>query len=280
LRAAFDCARANNYKGACEHAQAAVDLATEERTKGYFKQELAEYMHHLDPARAQEIQLSAIESNRRLTKPIGGIAYSRLDAPAAGQAQAAVLYMSKFLEGNDLIVWVNGLLEDLTWGVDHTADFEASLRDLGSFLGFGSQRPEQEIGRGPDNLWAIGGLRYFVIECKSGATSTTISKSDCNQLIGSMSWFTNTYDATCSPVPVIIHPSRRFSKQAAPLAEMRVVDNDRLKTLKERVRNYAKALSHGKAYKDRNRVKDLLLHFDLSAPKVLDAITVKFQLET
>lgn len=237
-------------------------------------------MHHLDPARAQEIQLSAIESNRRLTKPIGGIAYSRLDAPAAGQAQAAVLYMSKFLEGNDLIVWVNGLLEDLTWGVDHTADFEASLRDLGSFLGFGSQRPEQEIGRGPDNLWAIGGLRYFVIECKSGATSTTISKSDCNQLIGSMSWFTNTYDATCSPVPVIIHPSRRFSKQAAPLAEMRVVDNDRLKTLKERVRNYAKALSHGKAYKDRNRVKDLLLHFDLSAPKVLDAITVKFQLET
>jgi hypothetical protein len=188
--------------------------------------------------------------------------------------------MGRFLEANDLLVWVNGLLEDLTWGLEQTTGFEASMRDLGSFLGFGSQRPEQEIGKGPDNLWATGELRYFVIECKSGASSPTISKGDCNQLIGSMSWFTNTYDATCNPVPIIVHPARRFHKQAAPLPQTRVVDKDRLAKFKERVRSYAKAVSQGKAYKDRERVKHLLLHFELSGPKILDKMTVGFQHET
>ncbi|WP_108683608.1 DEAD/DEAH box helicase family protein [Methyloceanibacter sp. wino2] len=277
LRAAFDAARSGNYKAACEHAQKAVNSATQAETKAYYKQQLAEYMHHLDPAKAQEIQLSAVEANRRLTKPIAGIGYTKLEAPAAGQAQAATLYMSKFLEGNDLLVWVNGILEELTWEDENSKEFEAAVRDLGAFFGFGSQRPEQEIGKGPDNLWALGELRYLIIECKSGATSPQISKADCNQLIGSVSWFKNTYDPACTGVPVIIHPSKTFQKDAAPLPEMRVVDEDRLEKFKDTVRKYAIALSNGKAYKDKAQVKDLLVHFELTGAQIIQTMTVAYK---
>jgi hypothetical protein len=80
----------------------------------------------------------------------------------------------------------------------------------GAFLGFGSHRPEREIGKGPDNLWAVGGLNYLVIECKSGVTAAQISKTDCNQLIGSVSWFTL---LGSDPMPT----SRRFELYEAVL---------------------------------------------------------------
>ncbi|WP_457348965.1 hypothetical protein [Sphingomonas sp. UYP23] len=66
--------------------------------------------------------------------------------------------------------------------------------------------PEDDYGKGPDNLWSLGGLNYLVIECKSGATSAkAISKHDCNQLTGSMIWFGKQYDNACSVTPVMVH---------------------------------------------------------------------------
>jgi hypothetical protein len=56
-------------------------------------------------------------------------------------------------------------------------------------------------------LWAIGSLRYLVIECKSGVTSDRIRRSDAAQLAHSMSWFTERYDQTCRATPVMIHPA-------------------------------------------------------------------------
>jgi len=197
LREAFDSARVQQFDVACDRVQDAVNVTTDKRAKGHLLQQLGEYMHHVDQARAQEIQLSAVKANSRLTKPIAGVSYAKLAPLAQSQAARAAKFMEKFLEANDLLIWVNGLLEDFSWGEEGSKRFETAVRDLGAFLGFASQRPEDETGRGPDNLWAVGGLRYLVIECKSGATSApAISKADCNQLIGSMSWFNTTYDAS------------------------------------------------------------------------------------
>ncbi|HCF7649009.1 hypothetical protein JET97_06735, partial [Pseudomonas aeruginosa] len=169
LRAAFDAVRIDRYDVAAAKAQKAVNGTAEPKFKGYLMQQLAEYTNLTDPAGAQEIQLAALGHNSRLLKPIAGATYTKLSAPVLGQAKAAIEFMNQFLEGNDLVIWVNGLLDDLEWGEEGSKRFEAAMAALGSFLGFGSQRPEDQIGRGPDNLWALGGLNYFVIECKSGA---------------------------------------------------------------------------------------------------------------
>jgi hypothetical protein len=152
------------------------------------------------------------------------------------------------------------------------------MRELGAFLGFGSQRPELDIGRGPDNLWAIGGLKYFVIECKSGATAApVINKGDCNQLTGSMNWFATEYDSTCSATPIMVHLKRRFERQASPLKEVKIIDGDRLAALKESIRAYAVALAAHGDFSDQKKISDQLRHFKLTGEDIAAEFSITFE---
>jgi hypothetical protein len=103
-------------------------------------------------------------------------------------------------------------------------------------VGFGSQRPEEDIGKGPDNLWALGELHYLVIECKSGASAERISKKDANQLNGSIVWFASTYDHTCKCTPIMVHRRTTFEAAASPNAAIRIVDETRLDRRKRLMR--------------------------------------------
>ncbi|MBX6051151.1 DEAD/DEAH box helicase [Pseudomonas sp. YQ_6] len=275
LREAFDAVRVGRHDIATNKTQNAVNGTTDSKFKGYLKQQLAEYTNFTDPAGAQEIQMAALSHNSRLLKPIAGATYTKLSAPAAGQAASAVRFMEKFLEGNDLIIWVNGLLDDLEWGEEGSKRFEAAMADLGSFLGFGSQRPEDQIGRGPDNLWALGGLKYLVIECKSGAVSAPkISKGDTNQLNGSIVWFTEKYDQTCAMTPIMIHPKTIFEHAASPHSDIRIVNEPGLKKLRDAVRAYSVSLTTTGGFNDARSVEKQLKHHKLSAAMIVDLCTV------
>jgi len=275
LRAAFDAVRIDRYDVAAAKAQKAVNGTAEPKFKGYLMQQLAEYTNLTDPAAAQEIQLSALGHNSRLLKPIAGATYTKLSAPVHGQAKAAKEFMNQFLEGNDLVIWVNGLLDDLEWGEEGSKRFEAAMAALGSFLGFGSQRPEDQIGRGPDNLWALGGLNYFVIECKSGAVSAPkISKGDTNQLNGSIIWFNDKYDKTCTMTPIMVHPKTVFEHAASPHKDIRVIHRTGLKNLRDAVRAYAVSLSTTGGFADARMVEKQLLHHKLSVETILALCTV------
>jgi hypothetical protein len=202
-----------------------------------------EYLHHLDPVKAQETQLAAVQANSALLRPIKGVAYRKLEVPKDGQAATAVEYMKRFLEKNELILWVNALAETLAWGEENSGKFETAMRDLGAFLGFGSQQPEKGSGRGPDNLWAVGGLRYFVIECKSGAVKAqAINKHDCNQLTGSMTWFAAQYDTTCTATPIMVHPKIKPEFAATLHAGARIINEECLSRLTKALRDYAVAI--------------------------------------
>jgi len=276
LREAFDAARMKRYDIAAVKAQAAVDSSAGDATQGYLKQQLAEYRNFLDPAAAQEIQISAVALNKRLLKPLIGASYSKLNAPASGQAAAAARFMRKrFLGGNDLVIFTNGLLEDLRWGEENSTRFEAAMRELGSFLGFGSQRPEQDIGKGPDNLWALGELRYLVIECKSGATSAKISKKDTNQLNGSIVWFESTYDDTCKCTPIMVHMRTTFEGAASPDAAIRIMDETGLDRLKNAIRAFATALAANSKYGDPEEVERQMKQHKLDARAIVGLATVK-----
>jgi len=275
LREAFDAVRIDRHDIAIEKAQEAVTETAEKRVKGYLKQQLAEYTNFTNAAKAQELQLAALGLNSRLLKPIAGATYNKLSAPVGGQALAAVGFMRKFLEGNDLVIWVNGLLDDLDWGEEGSKRFEAAMQDLGKFLGFGSHRPEESVGRGPDNLWALGGLEYLVIECKSGAESASkISKHDTNQLNGSIVWFSEKYDRTCSMTPIMIHPKTVFEHAASPHADIRIINGTGLKKLRDSVRAYSVALATSGAFNDAEEVEKQLRHNNISVAKIVELCTV------
>ena len=270
IRKAFDAARAQRIDQACKLIQEQIRSAKEKTVRGYLKQQLAEYTHHLDPKEAQEIVLSGYQDNRRILKPLSGITYARLAAPHGSQAAAAAEFMKRFLDGNDLIIFTNALLDDLDWYEDDAKRFEAAIRELGAFLGFGSQRPEVDLGKGPDNLWAVGTLNFFVIEAKNGATTAQISKSDWTQLVGSMEWFEASYDSTCKASPVIIHPSAKFDRYSSPSAHIKIIDQPSLTKLKNAIAAYAKAIASAKAMTDPPKIKEQLEAFKLTASLFLN----------
>ncbi|GGJ01867.1 DEAD/DEAH box helicase [Neoroseomonas lacus] len=275
LREAFDAARIHRYDVAAERAQDAVNGTADPQLKGYLKQQLAEYINFRNPAMAQELQLSALGINSRLLKPIAGATYNKLNAPTVGQAAAAVRFNERFLEANDLVIWINGLLDDLDWGEEGSKRFEAAVSELGKFLGFGSQRPEDEVGRGPDNLWALGGLKYLVIECKSGAVlADKISKADTNQLNGSMIWFTEKYDNSCSATPLMVHPKTVFEYAASPHADLRIINGLGLKRLRDAVRAYSVSLATSGRFKEQREVEIQLQHHNLSANSIVALCSV------
>lgn len=276
LRQAFDAARLKRFDKAKDFAQLAVASVTDRRARGYLKQQLAEYVHHSDPIQAQEIQLSAVEMNRALVRPLQGITYSKLEAPRNSQAAAATTDMKRHLEKNELILWVNALIEVLAWGEPNSKRFERAMRDLGSFLGFGSQMPEDDYGKGPDNLWSLGGLEYLVIECKSGATSAkAISKHDCNQLTGSMVWFGKQYDKACSATPVMVHPKTTPENAATLHPDARIITAEKLAKLIENLRGYTRAIAEANGYADAKVVAQQLAHFGLTADAFVEQFTTK-----
>lgn len=275
LREAFDAARVSRYDIAMSKAQEAVNDTTERQIRGYLKQQLAEYTNFTDAAQAQELQLAALTDNQRLLKPLAGTTYHRLSAPTSGQAATAVQFMTRFLEGNDIIIWVNGLLEDLQWGEEGSKRFEAAMKDLGSFLGFGSERPEDQVGRGPDNLWALGNSAYLVIECKSGAVlADRISKHDTNQLNGSIVWFDEKYGHTCTRRPIMVHPKTIFEHAASPHPDIRIVNGPGLDKLRDAIKAYSVSLVSTGGHTDAKVVQKQLLHHKLSATEIEALCTV------
>ncbi|MCP3380177.1 hypothetical protein NLM31_07100 [Bradyrhizobium sp. CCGUVB4N] len=276
LRKAFDFARSKRFDLAEQTVQEAARTVTEKKALGYLKQQLAEYVHHTDQVKAQELQLAAVQLNRALVRPVSGIAYNKLSVPKDSQAASAVAFMKRFLEKNDLIMWVNALNESLAWGEENSKKFESAMLDLGLFLGFGSQRPEQETGRGPDNLWALGALKYLVIECKSGAVkASAINKHDCNQLNGSMAWFAEKYDKSCSATPVMVHPKIVPEHAATLHADARIVTQDCLARFAATARSYSVAISQKNGYADAKVVADQLNHFGLTLNDFVTKFTVR-----
>lgn len=274
LRDAFDAARLSRFDRAQELAQGAVNITSEKRAKGYIKQQLAEYVHHTNPVEAQQLQISAVELNRALVRPLQGITYSKLEAPKNSQSVAAAEFMKQFLEKNELILWVNALAEALDWGEENTKRFERAMRDLGMFLGFGSQMPEDDFGKGPDNLWSVGNLKYFVIECKSGAVNAkAISKHDCNQLTGSMMWFGKQYDKSCSAIPIMVHKKTKPENAATLHPETRIITADKLDNMIQRLKAYSIAIGEELGFTKPAAVAKQLDHFGFTAQKFVGQFT-------
>lgn len=274
IRRAFDLAHSTDYQGAVDQIQLAVRNEQEPFALGYLKQELAEYTNFIDEAKAQEILLAARLHNKRLIAPIRGINFSkRVDVKSTAPVEAA-RYLSKFASGNDLTIHLNGIIEDLKFDPDTTGEFENAVELLGMVLGFTSERPERDMKAGPDNFWASPSGAHFVIECKSGATSGLISKSDCNQLLGSISWHEQSYSKNTCMTPVMLHPRKVFSADASPKDSMRIIDFEKLDALKTTLLKFSAELAGGD-YKDSNFVEKRLLHYRLNSEQFILAYTRK-----
>ncbi len=273
-RAAFGHAAARDYPAAVAALRWAVNDTGDPAVRAYLMQQLAAYQHHIDPAAAQQTQKSANAANRNLLRPLEGVRYEKLSAPAYAQgAAAAAQLQAAYDSGNDLVLGMNALLADLEWA-PRTRAFEQAWADLARVIGFASQQPEHETGRGPDGLWAVTGGTFYVIEAKSGVKEDhPVYKSSAEQLSNAMDWFTAEYTTVATAVPVLIHPRAQFHRQAAVPHGCKVVTAPKLTRLRDALRKLVAELADGDAFRDPDRVGRLLTEHRLTASAFLDSYT-------
>jgi hypothetical protein len=269
IREAFNHAAVGQYAAAAKSMSSAVNAAVDDRQRGYLQEQLAAYQHFTDASAAQQTLAGALKLNHSITRPLQGVTYDRLKSGVAQAAQAASYLSSVYTEANELLLGIDALFDDLVFDPARTLEFETAVEQLGRHLGFTAQRPERDTGNGPDVLWAIGDLRYLVIEAKSGATGDVIWRREVAQLGHSMNWFTQTYDASCTATPVLIHPSAVVAKNATAPQGTRVITPAKLTALQDKVRAMMVALATGGSWGDIEAIAEQLRMHHLGGPELL-----------
>lgn len=276
-RRAYDLASRNMMPQA---ARILVDDSnTEDKIyKGFLKEHAAEYINLYDETEAQVLLQSASNDNYRVLKPLIGVTYNRLNGAALEQAKECSTYLrSAFKSSNEIIVYTNSILESLVFSEGTSNPFENAIDKIANLIGFRSHRPENDTGKGPDNLWSLGDNHYLVIECKNGATAEKISKHDCNQLNGSGAWFKSMYDQTATFHPVMIHHSI-FPEHAATLNQgsriMTIRDLDNLKTS---ILSFITAICSSDKKHDEIFIRERLISCKLRSSDIVDNYTRNFR---
>lgn len=277
LRESFDLVRMGDYPRAAAALQIGVNnVSGDSALVGWLKARLAEATNFFDRNAAQQIIRSAYQLSPGVTRPIEGVSYQKISASTSGQAAAVASFFSnRFLEQPERLLFVQELVEALRFEPDTSDVFEGAVRDVGAMLGLNTQRPEKDFREeGPDNLWALRGGSFLVIECKNGSVSQQgISKTEVGQLSYAMEWFRGRYGQDAEGRPVIIHPLSRLAPDIVPVRDMRVIDPDKLNQLKLALRGLAGELCVDGVLGDLNRVKAALISFKLTEGQFVETFT-------
>lgn len=267
-RRAFEAAAEGDYTKAAELLQDAVGKASSSKEQGWLLEQRAVYLDQTDPVLAQVVLAQAREKNSWATRPINGVSYIRLQSVDYQAKKASENVGGMYGNAPSLRLGIEALVDDLQFDSLRVEEFEQGILELGRLLGLGSQRPESEMGQGSDNLWALGDGHYWVIECKSGATSDKIGKRDVAQLAHSMNWFRSRYGEDANAVPVMVHPASQLFKDATLIPGMQVLTPGNLQRLLVALRSYADGLASTTQWTNAADVQRLLEGHNLAAAQL------------
>ena len=275
IRAAFDSARANQYRKALATLDAAIDGASEPQVKAWLLSKKAAFQHTIDADGAQRTLVAAHDIEPGVLKPLDRTTYKKLTAATGQQASTLMAnHRGEFRDSTAMRLCADGLCSDLRFGAETSERFEAAINDLAWFVGIRGQRPEKDYEEGPDNLWALANGSFLIFECKNGVTSgKAISKREAGQLGQSVEWCRGRYPAS-EVVPVIIHPQRTLGQGASRVSGMRVVDVARLERLRNSLRSFAKQIVDAESAGSASEIGKRLAQFGLSADGFVNTFTV------
>lgn len=276
IRNAFDSAYIRDYSKAFSILENEKNIQRDIMSKGFLMQLMAEYKNFINKVEAQELLKSAEQYNRQLLKPIDGIKYDKT-INSYGQSEGIMSYLHlNRMDQRYYLLNTQYICEDLCFRQNSYRRFEEALKNIFSALGFVSSRPENEYGFGPDNLVALGNMHYLVIECKNESSSDEISKSDINQINGSIQWFNNEYKGKgFNNTPLLIHNSNTCTRESSPHQDQRIMTPDLLDKFREKINEFCIAWLNSEN-PNSTKVLDSLLHnFSLTPDQIINQFTSK-----
>ncbi|MFH0345882.1 DEAD/DEAH box helicase [Bacillus vallismortis] len=211
--------------------------------KAYYLQLGATILDSIDPVGAVDMQVRAKKYSSKVLKPQTHT-YSKLTKVKGRQVDIILNWLKQYSTGTDVIIAIESLYADLIYSPDvDSFAFEKSVQQIGEFLGFASQMPEEDESDGPDNLWRMENGVNLIIEAKNNRTSESISRSDIEQLLHSIQWHNDKYGTEQEFIPIMLHRGKKSFYNAHPADGSRVMHEELLKQFKNSLLDLAKALS-------------------------------------
>lgn len=231
---------AREYQKACKELQFYIDnLKTDEFDKSWYKQLLAKFYYDIDPKKSNELQIAAFKSNQQLLKPKDGISYETVSYINQNKINRIKSYLKKFDSYEDLKLTMNDIIENLSFGTK-AEKFENALQDIGTLLGFISDRPDKSLGTGPDNLWCGIKDEFFLFECKSEVKKDrpTINKHEVGQMNNHCAWFEKAYDTEKIVNRFLIIPTKNLPYHADFSHDVKIIREKGLNRLRKNVQRF------------------------------------------
>ena len=232
------------YEKAADAMQNFIDKYVKDALeKGWYLQQLARYCYPIRKEKAVNFQKAAFKLNSQLMKPKVGIDYMKVSFIHENRISKIREYLNRFSDYHELLLTVDEMLDNLTFGIE--ADkFEAALKETGELLGFMSQRPDAEIGKGPDNLWCGTNNEYAFFECKSEVDESRqeISKYEAGQMNSHCAWFETEYGKDVIVNRYLVIPTKNLSFYGDFTHEVRIIRKGKLRKIKESIKGFIKEL--------------------------------------
>ena len=232
----------NEPEKAVQFMQKILDsyYANDQIERGWYLQTLARYKYKISKIDSNQTQKSAFKCNSQLLKPQEGINYKKLSYISENRVKRIKKWISTYTNYEELIMSVNDILDNLSFG-QPSEKFEKALQDLGTAIGFLSQRPDREFKKGPDNLWCVSNDHYFIFECKSEVedSRSEITKTETGQMNNHCAWFQQEYKTDNVKIINII-PTKNVSNQGNFTHDVEIMRKAKLKLLKDNIKSFFK----------------------------------------
>ena len=189
-------------------------------------------------------QKSAFQKNLQLLKPKDGVSYKKLEYINQNRVSRIKDWIGSHDCYESMMLAVEGMLQNLSFGMP-SEKFESSLQELGEVIGFLSQRPDKEIGKGPDNLWCGVDDYFFLLECKNEVNEerAEINKHEAGQMNSHCAWFESIYDSKpCKRILVI--PTKKLSYHGDFTHDVEIMRKHSLNKLKLNVKGFFKEFAN------------------------------------
>lgn len=230
-----------DYQKACSTIQNLIDVDVQnDAENGWYLQILARYKYPISKSESNQLQLGAFKKNPQLMKPKDGITYGKIQYIDENRVKRIKSTINKYGNYQEFMLHLDSLLSDLSFG-SAAEIFERALKEIGDILGFVSQRPDNEIRKGPDNLWCGTNNRYLMFECKSEVDESrkSINKHEAGQMEEHCAWFENEY-GDMDVKRILIIPTKVLSYEADFSRDIEIMRKSKLRELKVKVKSFIK----------------------------------------
>ena len=141
---------------------------------------------------------------------------------------------------------------------------ELGIEFLGKYLGFETERPDNEYKTGPDVLWILPNNQYVILELKTNKTTGAYPKKETSQSLDHVEWVkqnkhVNEDSDLCK---IIIGPHNKVNKDANPSQDTWVIELEEFYQYANKLISISESC-YGTAFTKTEQIEELILEKEL-----------------